>query len=121
MLFAVTASDPTTYTLPDLGAAHGGSRQERAQEDLPLRQIAPVQLGDGLVATRVTGHEVVRIDDSHKVRVVVSHTFIRVPGSDDEFLLITGLSPNVELEPEIYDLFDAIAGTFHFLPPGKQP
>ncbi len=113
MLFAVTAPDPATFTMPAMAAALGGGRDAG---DLPSRRVHPVQLQDGPVATRVSGQEEVQATDTQSVRVVASHTFVPVPGTADEYILITGLSPNLILEEEVLDLFDAVAGTFRFLP-----
>ncbi len=115
MLFAVTAPDPATFTTPAMSAALGGGRGVGAA-DLPPRTVTAVRLADGTAATRVCGQEEVQATDAQRVRVLVSHTFVPVPGTGDEFILVTGLSPNLALEEEVLDLFDAVAGTFRFLP-----
>ena len=35
-------------------------------------------------------------------------------GADEDHLLVTAISPNLDYEEDVLDLFDAIAGTFTF-------
>ena len=44
-----------------------------------------------------------------------SATIVPVPGGHDDHLVLIGLSPNLEQQGEVLDLFDAIAGTFRFV------
>lgn len=115
MLFAVASPSPDTFTTHSMASELGGGRRSSGS-DLPPRIIKPVQLEDGLMGTRICSQEDTQITDSQTVRVIASHTFVPVPGGQDEYILITGVSPNTALEEEVHDLFDAIAGTFRFLP-----
>lgn len=115
MLFAVTSPRPETFTAQAMASELGGGGSSGGANDLPPRMVKPVQLQNGLMATRICSQEDTQITDSHLIRVVASHTFVPVPGAQDEYILITGISPNTALEDEAHDLFDAIAGTFRFL------
>jgi hypothetical protein len=115
MLFAVTSPSPEAFTAEAMASELGGGRRSAGSEDLPPRIVRPVQLQDDLTGTRIFGQEDTEVTDSQSVRVLTSHTFVPLPGTQDEFILITGISPNIVLEEEVYDLFDAIASTFRFM------
>lgn len=38
-----------------------------------------------------------------------------MPGTTEDFLVVTLASPNLPLKSEVYDLFDAITSTFRFV------
>ena len=112
MVFAVALPDEQDLTLPVLSRTL--QRPAARDDDLGRRTIAPVELPQVGTAVRVTGLERVRITDRDEATMVVSHTFVPVPGQPGARLLITGSSPNVPLAPAVLDLFDAAASTFRF-------
>jgi hypothetical protein len=114
MVFAVSAPRTGDFTAPVLGSVLGGARSGQ-ESDLPARSVSTVRLRDVEAAVRVSGREVVEVVPGKSVQMLVSHTFVPVPGAEGEHMLITGCSPNLPLEDDVLDLFDAIAETFHFL------
>jgi hypothetical protein len=114
MVFAVTGRPGRDFTTPLLSQALGGDRAPGALGDLPARTVSAVELRDGVRGTRVSGVEDVKVTKDDTARVLASHTFVPIPGTADEYLLLTGLSPNLDYAEEVLDLFDAIASTFTF-------
>jgi hypothetical protein len=114
MVFAVTGRPGADFTTPLLSEALAGERSPTGLGDLPAREVGPVELRDGIRGTRVTGVEDVQVVKGKPVRVLASHTFVPVPGTTDEYLLLTGISPNLDYGEAVLDLFDAIASTFTF-------
>ncbi|WP_225812065.1 hypothetical protein [Streptomyces spinosus] len=64
---------------------------------------------------RVTGTEITRLTGDIDVSLLTMHTMVPVPGSADDFLVVTLAGPNLPLKEEVYDLFDAITSTFRFV------
>ncbi|MEU6196711.1 hypothetical protein [Streptomyces sp. NPDC047061] len=62
---------------------------------------------------RLVGIEESEIGGGVSYKVVVMHTVVPVPGSA-KVLIITCFSPNLPVADQLYDLFDAITGTFAF-------
>ncbi|MFJ2770614.1 hypothetical protein [Streptomyces sp. NPDC087300] len=62
---------------------------------------------------RIAGIEEAGIADGVSYRLVVTHTFVPVPGGE-RILVITCFSPNIPLAEPLHDLFDAITSTFAF-------
>lgn len=121
MVFAVSAPPGQELTLPVLTAqlspAGAGTGPRPAKGRTPGdRVVTSATLpGIGRVA-RVTGTEEAALTADVSIRMLTMHTMVPVPGSVQDYLVITCASPNLPLEADVYDLFDAISGTFRFLP-----
>jgi hypothetical protein len=118
MVFAVTAPPGRELTLPVLAAqlspgGTGGSKAGKAGAD---RTVSAVTLPDIGQVARITGTEEAQIAADITVRMLTMHTVIPLPGSANDYLIITCASPNLPLAEDVYELFDAISGTFRFLP-----
>lgn len=113
MVFAVTTPAGQELTLPVLSAQVGvSSVTGMAPKD---RVIASVDVPHVGKAARVTGTEVTRLTSDIDVKLLTMHTMMPVPGTTQDFLVVTLASPNLPLRNEVYDLFDAITSTFRFL------
>ncbi|MEV5177044.1 hypothetical protein AB0L10_39620 [Streptomyces flaveolus] len=113
MVFAVTTPEGQELTLPVLSAQLGVSTATGvAPKD---RVITSVGLPHAGKAARVTGTETTRLTGDIDVRLLTMHTMVPVPGTADDFLVVTLASPNLPLREEVYDLFDAITSTFRFV------
>ncbi|MEV6345571.1 hypothetical protein [Actinoplanes sp. NPDC051851] len=78
------------------------------------RVVTSVDLtGVGTVA-RITGTEVVELTGDTSAVMVAMHTVVPIPGQPGSYLVVTGMSPNLPLADALYDIFDAITGTFRF-------
>ncbi|MEU9605581.1 hypothetical protein [Streptomyces sp. NPDC048057] len=112
MIFSLTQPQGESFSARDLArqfSATGGRRTHSGVE----RRFTTVELpGVGRVG-RLTGVE--RGDLAHGVsyKMLVMHTVVPVPGSR-RVLVITCHSPNLPLAEQLYDVFDAITGTFTF-------
>ena len=69
---------------------------------------------------RVVGTETVAVTSSAKVEMLTMNTLIPVPAAAGRYMLVTCCSPNLPLAEEVYELFDAITSTFHFIAPERQ-
>jgi hypothetical protein len=78
------------------------------------RDVLPVDLPEVGPAGRVIGIQDLPVSDEVAVRFVVMHTVIPIPGSDGALVVTCG-SPNLPLAEALFDLFDAITGTFRFV------
>ncbi|MFC5204159.1 hypothetical protein [Streptomyces kaempferi] len=113
MVFAVTTPAGQELTLPVLSAQVGVSS---ATGSVPKdRAITSVKVPHVGTAARVTGTEVTRLTGDIDVKLLTMHTMMPVPGTTQDFLVVTLASPNLPLKNEVYDLFDAITSTFRFL------
>ena len=113
MVFAVTTPKGSELTLPVLSTQLGVS----AGSEVPVdRTVTTARLPSVGSAARVTGTEVTRLTGDIDVKLLTMHTMIPVPGSTEDFLVVTLASPNLPLRSEVYDLFDAITATFRFVP-----
>ncbi|MER5502288.1 hypothetical protein ABT096_34570 [Streptomyces sp. NPDC002561] len=89
-------------------SATGGRRREgttRTLTTVTLPGVGPVG--------RMSGIEETEISDGISYKMVVTHTFVPVPGGE-RVLIITCFSPNIPLAEPLCDLFDAITSTFGF-------
>ncbi|MFC4533530.1 hypothetical protein [Sphaerisporangium dianthi] len=128
MVFAVSVPPGRELTLPVLTAqlspapasGPGGAGEPGAGKAPAGRTVSTVTLpGIGEVA-RITGTEEASLTTEVSVRMLTMHTVVPMPESERDYLIITCASPNLPLEAEVYELFDAISGTFRFLP-AKAP
>jgi hypothetical protein len=68
-------------------------------------------------AARTYGVEDVPVapGDSRTLRMVLTQTYIPVPGTTDQVVLVSGASPVLDLTEAFHDIFDAVTGTFRFV------
>jgi hypothetical protein len=105
MVFAVNTPKGEELTLPVLSARLGvSSANGVAPKDRVITSAKVPHVG---TVARLTGD----ID----VKLLTMHTMMPVPGSTEDFLVVTLASPNLPLKNEVYDLFDAITWTFRFV------
>ncbi|MGV9311640.1 hypothetical protein ACWDR0_05540 [Streptomyces sp. NPDC003691] len=111
MIFRLTPPPGETFTAHELArqfsatGRRGRGRGERRFSTVELPGIGPVG--------RLTGVEEADAANGVSHRVLVMHTIIPVPASR-RVLIVTGYSPNLPLADQLYDVFDAITGTFSF-------
>lgn len=110
-VFGVSAPDGEEWSVTDLARqlsrpAGAEGYGERTVTSVTLPHVGPVP--------RITGTERVRITEDVDAVVVAMHTIIPLPGEAGRYLVVTGLSPNLPLADDLYDVFDAITGTFRF-------
>jgi hypothetical protein len=84
------------------------------------RVAAAIELPNVGEAVRVVGTETVSVTSSAKVEMLTMSTLIPVPAAAGKFMLVTCCSPNLPLAKEVYELFDAITSTFHFIAPERS-
>ncbi|WP_406434744.1 hypothetical protein [Streptomyces sp. NBC_01589] len=113
MVFAVTTPAGSELTLPVLSAQLGvSSATGTAPRDRAITSAKVPQVG---TVARVTGTEATRLTGDISVELLTMHTMMPVPGTTEDFLVVTLASPNLPLKGEVYDLFDAITSTFRFV------
>ena len=84
------------------------------------RVVSTIELSKVGEAVRVVGTESVSVTSSAKVEMLTMSTLIPVPAAAGRFMLVTCCSPNLPLAKEVYELFDAITSTFHFIAPERS-
>jgi hypothetical protein len=107
--------------LPDMAAGAGAIQDQltgipRRSEDSVWRRVEQAELADIGPVPRTRGVEdLVAPDGAGWIRSAVMQTFVPFPGPEpDRIALVVGTSPILPLENEMFDLFDAITGTFRF-------
>jgi len=113
MVFAVTTPKGSELTLPVLSSQLGvSSATGVAPKDQVISAVTLRHVG---TVARITGTEVTRLTGDVDVKLLTMHTMMPVPGTTQDFLVVTLASPNLPLRDEVYELFDAITGTFRFV------
>ncbi|MFG3209130.1 hypothetical protein [Streptomyces tendae] len=81
------------------------------------REVTTVDLPEAGPAARTYGVEDVPVaqGDSRTLRVVLTQTYVPVPGTTDQVVLVSGASPVLDLAEAFHDIFDAVTGTFRFV------
>ncbi|MFE9772286.1 hypothetical protein ACFYOV_11535 [Streptomyces sp. NPDC005931] len=81
------------------------------------RKVTTVEIPEVGVAARTYGVEDVPVapGDSRTLRMVLTQTYIPVPGTADRVVLVSGASPVLDLTDAFHDIFDAVTGTFRFV------
>ncbi|MFD9025460.1 hypothetical protein [Streptomyces parvulus] len=81
------------------------------------RKVTTVDIPDVGPAARTCGVEDVPVaqGDSRTLRMVLTQTYIPVPGTTDQVVLVSGASPVLDLAEAFHDVFDAVTGTFRFV------
>ena len=114
MVFAVTTPTGSELTLPVLSAQLGvSSATGHAPRDRVITSATVAQVG---TVARVTGTEVTRLTGGIEVKLLTMHTMMPIPGTAEDFLVVTFASPNLPLKQEVYELFDAVTSSFRFVP-----
>ncbi|GGN44739.1 hypothetical protein [Streptomyces fuscichromogenes] len=111
MVFAVSMPVGQELTLPVLSAQLGSSTLGTVPADRAITTATVPNVGK---VARVTGTETVRVTADVDMKLLTMHTMMPVPGTTQDFLVVTLASPNLPLKSEVYDLFDAISGTFRY-------
>ncbi|MEU4245465.1 hypothetical protein [Actinoplanes sp. NPDC026619] len=78
------------------------------------RTVTSVELPEIGAVARITGTEIVPLTDETSAVMIAMHTIIPMPEQPGSYLVVTGMSPNLPLAEAVYDIFDAITGTFRF-------
>ncbi|MFJ2022324.1 hypothetical protein ACIODW_00745 [Streptomyces sp. NPDC087897] len=111
MIFSVKPPPGEDFSATGIAEQFSATRGRRRKG--PDRTLTTVTLpGVGPVA-RMSGIEETEISDGVSYTMVVTHTFVPVPGGE-RVLIITCFSPNIPLAEPLCDLFDAITSTFAF-------
>ncbi|MFF4472981.1 hypothetical protein ACFYZ3_25855 [Streptomyces sp. NPDC001599] len=81
------------------------------------RKVTTVDIPEVGPAARTYGVEDVPVapGDSRTLRMVLTQTYIPVPGTADQVVLVSGASPVLDLAEAFHDIFDAVTGTFRFV------
>ncbi|MFD5570735.1 hypothetical protein [Streptomyces cadmiisoli] len=81
------------------------------------RKVDTLDLPDAGPAARTFGVEDVPVarGDTRTVRMVLTQTYIPVPGATDQVVLVSGASPVLDLADAFHDIFDAVTSTFRFI------
>ncbi|PWI11217.1 hypothetical protein DIZ27_07455 [Streptomyces sp. NWU339] len=81
------------------------------------RKVTTVDIPDVGTAARTYGVEDVPVarGDSRTLRMVLTQTYIPVPGTTEQVVLVSGASPVLDLAEAFHDIFDAVTSTFRFV------
>ncbi|MFE9058818.1 hypothetical protein [Streptomyces mutabilis] len=81
------------------------------------RTVTTVDIPGVGTAARTYGVEDVPVaqGDSRTLRMVLTQTYIPVPGTTDQVVLVSGASPVLDLAEAFHDIFDAVTSTFRFV------
>ncbi|MEU4165982.1 hypothetical protein AB0F46_03730 [Streptomyces sp. NPDC026665] len=81
------------------------------------RTVTTVDIPEVGPAARTFGVEDVPVaqGDTRTLRMVLTQTYIPVPGTTDQVVLVSGASPVLDLAEAFHDIFDAVTGTFRFV------
>ncbi|WP_329459417.1 hypothetical protein [Streptomyces sp. NBC_01497] len=112
MVFAVATPEGYELTLPVLSQQLGVGVGGKVPADRVI--ASAVVPGVGRVP-RVTGTEETDVVADVRMKLLVMHTMMPVPGRERQYLVVTCASPNLPLKDELHDLFDAVTGSFRFL------
>lgn len=53
--------------------------------------------------------------DSRTLRMVLTQTYVPVPGPTDQVVLVSGAGSVLDLAEAFHDIFEAVTGTFRFV------
>ncbi|MEH0418865.1 hypothetical protein [Streptomyces sp. B21-083] len=81
------------------------------------RTVTTVEIPDVGTVARTFGVEDVPVaqGDSRTLRMALTQTYIPIPGSTDQVVLVSGASPVLDLAEAFHDIFDAVTSTFRFV------
>jgi hypothetical protein len=80
-------------------------------------KVTTVEIPEVGVAARTHGVEDIPVaqGDSRTLRMVLTQTYVPVPGTTDQVVLVSGASPVLDLAEAFHDIFDAVTSTFRFV------
>ncbi|WP_305783097.1 hypothetical protein [Symbioplanes lichenis] len=107
---------PNEEGAADAIAAHLTATPKRGADSL-WREVESVEIPTLGRVPRTRGVDDITLPDGAGwVRSLIMQTFVPFPGPNPaRVALITGSSPLLALEAELFDVFDAITGTFRFI------
>ena len=108
-VFGVTVPDGVELSVADLAARLSWAAGTDGYGDRTVRPVTLPQIG---TVARITGTEVVELIDGVSAAMVAMHTIVPLPGQPGSYLVVSGMSPNLPLADALFDVFDAITGTF---------
>ncbi|WP_405916416.1 hypothetical protein [Streptomyces sp. NBC_00728] len=81
------------------------------------RTVTTVHVPEVGPAARTFGVEDVPVaqGDTRTLRMALTQTYIPVPGTTDQVVLVSGASPVLDLAEAFHDIFDAVTSTFRFV------
>ncbi|MGW3816133.1 hypothetical protein [Streptomyces sp. NPDC005046] len=81
------------------------------------RTVTTVEIPEVGVTARTFGVEDVPVaqGDTRTLRMALTQTYIPVPGTTDQVVLVSGASPVLDLAEAFHDIFDAVTSTFRFV------
>ncbi|MFF9027366.1 hypothetical protein [Streptomyces iakyrus] len=81
------------------------------------RKVTTVEIPDVGPAARTYGVEDVPVaeGDARTLRMVLTQTYVPLPGATDKVVLVSGASPVLDLADAFHDIFDAVTSTFRFV------
>ncbi|CAM5516914.1 hypothetical protein STAFG_3737 [Streptomyces afghaniensis 772] len=81
------------------------------------RKVTTVEIPEVGLGARTYGVEDVPVSqgDSRTLRMVLTQTYVPVPGTTDQLVLVSGASPVLDLAEAFHDIFDAVTSTFRFI------
>ncbi|GAA2607749.1 hypothetical protein GCM10010304_68190 [Streptomyces roseoviolaceus] len=81
------------------------------------RRVTTVEIPEVGPAARTYGVEDVPVPegDSRTLRMVLTQTYVPVPGTTDQVVLISGAGPVLDLAEAFHDIFDAVTSTFRII------
>jgi hypothetical protein len=103
-------------TDPRAIAASLGTVTARRDGDV-WRRVSTVEIPEVGVVARTFGVEDVPVapGDPRTLRMVLTQTYIPVPGITDQVVFVSGASPVLDLAEAFHDVFDAVTGTFRLV------
>ncbi|MFF0190051.1 hypothetical protein [Streptomyces sp. NPDC005244] len=87
------------------------------REDDAWRTVTTVEIPEIGLTARTFGVEDVPVSqgDARTLRMVLTQTYIPVPGTTGQVVLVSGASPVLDLAEAFHDIFDAVTSTFRFV------
>ncbi|MFF0140087.1 hypothetical protein ACFYRN_26970 [Streptomyces sp. NPDC005227] len=87
------------------------------REDDAWRTVTTVEIPEIGLTARTFGVEDVPVSqgDTRTLRMVLTQTYIPVPGTTGQVVLVSGASPVLDLAEAFHDIFDAVTSTFRFV------
>ncbi|MFD4477452.1 hypothetical protein ACFWPU_15255 [Streptomyces sp. NPDC058471] len=81
------------------------------------RTVTTVEIPEVGMAARTVGVEDVPVaqGDTRTLRMALTQTYIPVPGTTEQVIIVSGASPVLDLSEAFHDIFDAVTGTFRFV------
>ncbi|GGV67172.1 hypothetical protein GCM10010277_75580 [Streptomyces longisporoflavus] len=81
------------------------------------RTVTTVDIPEVGMAARTVGVEDVPVapGDTRTLRMALTQTYIPVPGTTEQVIIVSGASPVLDLAEAFHDIFDAVTSTFRFV------